>query len=127
MKTQLSIFLFVLMGLAVCAGCAARGTRPVAIPDDTHRAERQQLKGQPIPVPSVTPYDGNQQLQPVFISGFKKGWNVALEYWLGNAIIIPEEYQHSPDKAEAWRKGWTAAQHALYDRVRSRSATTSPR
>ena len=124
MKTHFAIFLGV---LAVCAGCATQETRPVAIPDDTHRVERQKLKGQPIPVPSVTPYDGNQQLQAVFVSGFKKGWAVALDYWLGNAIIIPEEYQHSPEKAEAWRGGWTAAQHALYERVRGMSATISPR
>ena len=120
MKAQFASFLVL---LAVCAGCASREIRPVTIPDDSHRAERQQLKGQPIPVPSVTPYEGNQQLRSVFNSGFRKGWEVAIEYWLGNTIIIPEEYQHSPEQAKAWQDGWTAAQHALYERVRSKSSS----
>jgi hypothetical protein len=121
MKAQFASFLVV---LAVCAGCASRETRPVTIPDVTHRAERQQLKGQPIPIPFVTPYDGNPQLRPIFVSGFRKGWETAIEYWLGNAIVIPEEYQHSTEKAKAWQDGWTAAQHALYERVRSMSAAS---
>ncbi len=124
MKSSIASFVIV---LGVCAGCVSREVRPVPSPGYTHRVEREQLKGQPVPVPSVTPYDGNQQLQAVFVSGFKKGGVVALEYWLGNAIIIPEEYQRSPEKAQAWRDGWTAAQHALYERVSGMSATTSPR
>ena len=108
--------------LTVCAGCASREARPVDGPDYTHRLERRQLRGQPIAVPSVTPYDGNQPLRTVFLSGYKKGWDIALEYWLGNAIAIPEEYQHSTEVTKAWQDGCNAGQHSLYERVRSMSA-----
>jgi hypothetical protein len=120
-----SQFVSFLILLAVCVGCANRQARPVAGPDYTHRLERQQLKGQSIPVPSVTPYDGNQQLRTVFVDGFKKGWNVALDYWLGNAIVIPEAYQKSTQMIKAWKDGWNAGQRALYERVRSMSAAAS--
>ena len=114
--------------LAVCAGCVNREARPVAGLDYTHRLERQQLQGRSIPIPPVTPYDGNQQLQTVFVNGFKKGWDIALEYWLGNAIAIPEAYQQSPEMKKAWQDGCNAGQQALYERVRSITAkVVSPR
>ena len=119
MKASIASFF---VALAVCAGCTSREVRPVVGPDYTHRSERQQLKSQPIPVPSVTPYDGNQQLQTIFVSGFKKGWGVAMEYWLGNAIAIPEAYQQSAELRKAWQDGCSAGQQALYDRVRIFSA-----
>jgi hypothetical protein len=121
-------FLSFLLIFVVCTGCASREAQPVAGPDYTHRLERQQLQGQPIPIPPVTPYDGNPQLQIVFINGFKKGWDIALEYWLGNAIAIPEAYQQSPEMKKAWQAGCNAGQQALYERVRSISAKiVSPR
>ena len=124
MNAQFGCFLLV---LAVCGGCASREARPVAGPDYTHRLERQQLQGQPITFPSVTPYDDNQQLQTVFVNGFKKGWDIALEYWLGNAIAIPEGYQQSAEMKKAWQDGCNAGQQALYERVRSMSAKAYPR
>lgn len=112
--------------LAICVGCANREARPVAGPDYTHRLERQQLQRQPIPIPLVTPYDDNQRLEAVFVKGFTKGWSTALEYWLGNAIAVPEAYQESAEMKKAWQDGCNAGQQALYERVRSLSLNTTP-
>lgn len=123
MKAQFASYLIV---VTACAGCANRTTQPVIGPDYTHRLERQQLRGQPIPAPSSTPYDGNDELRSAFLSGFNRGWDVALEYWLGNMIAIPEAYQQPAEKTKAWQDGYNAGQQTLYERVRSISSATSP-
>lgn len=119
MKTHLTIVLAV---IALCAGCVGRETRHVVGPDYTYRSARQQLKGQPMSVPAVTPYDGNEELRTVYLSGFKKGWGITLEYWIGNAIAIPEAYQRSTELTKAWQDGCNAGQQAVCERVRTSSS-----
>ena len=125
MKLMEYFFASVLVISTLCDGCASRETRPVAGPDYTYRSARHQLSNQQFSEPLVTPYDGNEQLRTVFLNGFKKGWDVALKYWLGNAIAIPEAYQKSPEMSKAWNEGCNAGQKALYEQVRSMPVATS--
>jgi len=61
-------------------------------------------------------------LRTVFLSGFNKGWDIACEYWLGNAIVVPEAYQKSTELKKAWQEGCNAGQQALCDSVRKMAA-----
>ncbi len=106
-----------LVAMVLCGGCSTQDAHPVAGPDYSYRAIREELKGQPTPVPTATPYDKDEGLRSIFLSGFNKGWTVAREYWLGNAIAVPEGYQKSPDLKRAWQDGVNAGQQALSDRV----------
>lgn len=106
------------LAVALCGGCSSQGVHPVAGPDYSYRSIRGELKGKPAPTPNTTPYDGDERLRTVFLSGFDRGWTIAREYWLGNAIAVPEPYQKSAELKRAWQDGCNAGQQALLDRVR---------
>lgn len=116
----------ILVLIAITFGCTRREPLPVIGPDYTYLSARLQIRGKPITIPMLTPYDGSEMLRNVFLSGFTNGWDTALAYWLGNAIDVPETFRHSPDTTKAWQDGCNAGQESLYKRVRSIS-TSAPR
>ncbi len=103
-----------LLALVIVAGCSTREYR-VRPSNLAYRVERERLALQETPTPATTPYDGAERLRPVYVEGFKRGWEIAVKYWLGSMVGTPEIYSDSPQMAKAWREGLNAGQLALCD------------
>jgi hypothetical protein len=109
-----------LVVVLMVAGCAKDRIVPISGPDYTYASKRYELKNEPVPYPKLTPYDGEKVLQTAFLEGFKAGWEIAIKYWLGNLVAVPEAYQNPPAVLAAWSEGCNAGQKTLCERVLGR-------
>jgi hypothetical protein len=98
------------------AGCkSSPETRPVAYDVFRMKAVYQVLKSEPIPVPQLTPYDGDTRQHEALNEGYRDGWQRAisgdlLKGTFGTPIDLPK------DLLEPWRAGWEAGAKFGFDR-----------
>jgi len=124
MKLPVLLIIAIALVLVACAHSTAP-TRQVAV-DLSYKQIRDGMHNEPIPYPASSAYDSDQTLKSAFLHGFKNGWQVTLAGWLGNATVIPTEFQISDRSTEAWTNGWHKGTVALYESVQKKSGDNLP-
>ena len=107
-STRMKYLAVIFIALVAVAGCKTP-TREVVTtplwPKERLAAIYADLKTEPLPAPSVTPFDTDARQRDAYLAGFKDGWDFAI---CGDILFgfRSQPLDLPPDLRSAWQGGW---------------------
>ena len=110
---------------AFVAGCDSVPQNQTNSMDLSFRQIRQSLHGATIPYPNQTPFDSVDYERAAYMTGFKQGWDVAIDQGPGALVSVPQPYRQPELAAQAWKTGYQDGTRSLINLVQAKALESS--